>query len=90
MLTELKEYNSTKSEYIDKKCKLLDNAGRFYNGQEMVVKAFKNEIVPFYHGKGFEDKDEDKNVRDEYGLIDYNKLNRLISFKKKRHQWWFN
>ena len=56
----------------------------------MVIKAFKNEIVPFYHGKGFEDKDEDKNVRDEYGLIDYNKLNRLISFKKKRHQWWFN
>ena len=58
MLTELKEYNSTKSEYIDKKCKLLDNAGRFYNGREMIIKAFKNEIFPFYHGKGFEDKDE--------------------------------
>ena len=80
MLTELKEYNSTKSEYIDKKCKLLDNAGRFYNGREMIIKTFKNEIFPFYHGKGFEDKDEVENVRDEYGLIDYNKLNRLISF----------
>ena len=31
-------------------------------------------------GKDLKTKMKLENVRDEYGLIDYNKLNRLISF----------
>ena len=30
--------------------------------------------------------EEEKNIRNEDGLIDYNKLMRLISLKKKRHK----
>ena len=51
VLTALEKYKPTKPEYIDEKLKVLDNAGRFYNGREMIINAFKNEIFPFYHEK---------------------------------------
>ena len=49
----------------------------------MIITAFKNEIFPFYHERS-EFEDEDKNdIRDENSLIDYKKLDRLISWKER-------
>ena len=82
-LLNYKKYSPTKFEYIDEKYKLSHIVKRFYNGREMIVEAVKNKIFPLYCKKRFEDNDGDKNVRDENGLIDYKKVNRLISLKKK-------
>ena len=54
-----------------------------YNGREVIINAFKNEISPFYLEKNeFEDEDKN-NIRDKNGLIDYKKLDRLISLKER-------
>ena len=54
-----------------------------YNGREVIINAFKNEISSFYLEKS-EFEDEDKNtIRDKNGLIDYKKLDRLISLKER-------
>ena len=82
-LTALEKYKLTKPEHIDDKLKQEDNARRFYNGSEIIINAFKNEIFPFYHEKS-QFEDEDKNdIRDENGLIDCRKLNRLITLKER-------
>ena len=47
----------------------------------MIIDAFNNKTFSFYHEKRFDDEDED--VRDEDGLIDYSKRNRLISLKDR-------
>ena len=51
MFTALEKYKSTKSEYIDEQLKLLNNARKFYNGKEVIINTFKNDILPFYHKK---------------------------------------
>ena len=49
----------------------------------MIINAFKNKIFPLYHEENmFDDKDED-DIKDENGLINYKKLERLI-FSKRR------
>ena len=49
----------------------------------MIINAFKNEIFLFYHEKS-EFEDEDRNdIRDKNSLIDYKKLDRLISLKER-------
>ena len=53
-----------------------------YNGREVIINVFKNEVFPFYLEKSeFEDEDKN-NIRAKNGLIDYKKLDRLISLKK--------
>ena len=82
MFTALEKYKSTKSEYIDEQLKLLNNARKFYNGKEMIINAFKNDIFPFYHVKSeFEDENKN-NIENENDFIDYKKFERLISLKK--------
>ena len=51
MFTALEKYKSAKSEYIDEQLKLLNNARKFYNGKEVIINTFKNDILPFYHEK---------------------------------------
>ena len=49
----------------------------------MIINASKNEIYSFYHEKS-EFEDEDRNdIRDKNSLIDYKKLDRLISLKER-------
>ena len=49
----------------------------------MIINAFKNEIFSFYHEKSkFEDEDRN-DIRDKNSLIDYKKLDRLISLKER-------
>ena len=47
----------------------------------MIIHAFNNKTFSFYNEKRFDDEDED--VRDEDGFIDYSKRNRLISLKNR-------
>ena len=68
-LTALEKYKLTKPEHIDDKLKQEDNARRFYNGSEIIINAFKNEIFPFQHER-CQFEDEDKNdIRDEMVLL---------------------
>ena len=83
VLTAIEKYKPRDSEYKNKKLKLLENVKRFYDGREMIINAFKNKIFPLYHEENmFDDKDED-DIKDENGLINYKKLERLI-FSKRR------
>ena len=56
----------------------------FYKGREKIIEGFKNGILPIYHDddRRFEDNDEN-DIRDNNGLIDYEKLNRLIDLKRR-------
>ena len=52
--------------------------------REKVIEGFKNGIFPLNHDDEFEEEnryqEEIKNIRNENGLIDYNKLMNLIYF----------
>ena len=66
------------------KNKLLDNAKNFYKG-EKIIEGFKNKIFSIYHDdehSRLEDDDEN-DIKDNNGLIDYKKLERLINFKRR-------
>ena len=60
--------------------------------REKIIEGFKNGIFPLNHDDEFEEEnryqEEIKNIRNENGLIDYNKVMNLIYFWKKRHKWW--
>ena len=52
--------------------------------REKIIEGFKNEIFPLNHDDEFEEEnryqEEIKNIRNENGLIDYNKVMNLIYF----------
>ena len=85
VLNALKKKNSPKNlEYIYKKRNLLDNVKKFYDGRDMINDAFKDKIFVHYREGRFEGKDEDEDeIKDENGLINYQMRDRL-SFLKKR------
>ena len=54
---------------------------KIYDGNEMIINAFKDKIFPFYREDNMpEDEDE---IRDKNGLVDYEKLDRLISLRER-------
>ena len=73
--------------YIEAKNKLLDNAQNFYEGREIIIKGFKDGIFPLNHDNVVEEQaryeEEEKNIRNENGLIDYKKFERLSDLKKE-------
>ena len=58
----------------------LDDVKNFYDGRNMIINAFKDKIFSLYHESRVEDKDD---IRDENGLINYQKLDRLIFLKER-------
>ena len=58
----------------------LDDVKSFYDGRNMIINAFKDKIFSLYHESRVEDKDD---IRDENGLINYQKLDRLIFLKER-------
>ena len=57
-----------------------------YEGRKKITEGFKNKIflIHYYGEESFMDKiEEEKNIRDENGLIDYNRLLRVIGFKDR-------
>ena len=71
------------SDYIPQGDKYIE--ANFYEGREKNIKGFKDEIFPFDYDEVFEEqvkyKEEEKNIRDKNGLIDYRRLNRLFDAK---------
>ena len=50
----------------------------------MIINAFENIKFSFYPEESrFEDKDDDDDIRDKNGLIDYKELDRLIFLKER-------
>ena len=88
VLGALSVYFAKKKEYIEAKNKLLNNAKTFYKWREKVIEGFKNGIFPLNFDEREEeqesrDKEEENKIRNENGLIDYKKLNKLINLKSK-------
>ena len=80
-----KEYSPRDQKYIEAKNKLLNNAKNFCKGRKKIIERFKNKIFPIYHDdedSRFEDNDEN-DIRDNNGLNDYKKLERLINTKER-------
>ena len=70
---------------IFSKNELLDNVNIFYKGRAKIIEEFKNEIFLVHYDdqdSRFKDNDE-YDIRDNNGLIDYEKLNRLVNLKRK-------
>ena len=84
MLNALSRYSPKDQKYTEAKNKLLDNKN-FYKGRKKIIEGFKNKIFPIHYDdedSRFEDNDEN-DIRDNNGLIDYEKFNRLINLKRK-------
>ena len=60
---------------------------KIYKGREEIIEGFKNGIFPLNYDEREEqesrDKEEQNKIRNENGLIDYKRLNRLINLKKR-------
>ena len=88
VLGALSVYFAKKKEYIEAKNRLLNNAKTFYKWREKVIEGFKNGIFPLNFDEREEqqesrDKEEENKIKNENGLIDYKKLNRLINLKSR-------
>ena len=85
VLGALSEYSPRDQKYIETKNKLLYNAKHFYKGRKKIIEEFKNKIFLIYYDdedSRFENSEEN-DIRDNNGLIDYEKLNRLINLKRR-------
>ena len=87
MLGILSKYTPRDSKYIETKNKLLDNAKKFYEGREKIIKGFKDKIFPLNHDDVVEEQaryeEEENNIKNENGPIDYNNSERLINLKER-------
>ena len=71
----------------------LTNVENFYKGREKIIEGFKNKIFPFNYDEAFEERlqrkkkhrkeEEERSIRNENGLVDYEEIDRLIDIKKR-------
>ena len=72
MIGVLNKYPAKKTEYIGAKNKLLINVKKFYKGRKKIIEGLKTEIFSIVIVKEqARYKEEEKNIRNENGLIDY-------------------
>ena len=86
MLGGLTTHSAKKKEYMEAKNKLLNNAKYFYKGREKIIEGFKNGIFPLNYNEEEGQtryEEEENNIRNKNGLIDYEGLERLIDLKNK-------
>ena len=85
LLGALSTYPAKKKAYIDTKNKLLNNAKNIYKGREKIIEGFKDGIFQLNYDEEeeFMDKEKENKIRNENGLIDYEKLERLIHLKNR-------
>ena len=77
-----KAYSAKNEKHIKTKNNLLGNAKNFYDGRKIVIDGFKNGIFSFCtEGKIHKD-----DIRNKNDLINHEKLDRLISLKKKSYK----
>ena len=77
----LESYTPNINKYIKAKNKLLNNVKKVYEGREKILEGFKNGIFPFDYVEAYEEQvrheKKEKNIRNENGVIDYEKLKKL-------------
>ena len=87
ILGALSDYTPRNQKYTEAKNKLLDNSKKSYEEREKTIKGFKDRIFLLNHDDEFQEEDiyeeKIKNIRNENGLIDYNKFMRLIYSKER-------
>ena len=85
ILDALNNYSPKAQKYIEAKNSLLNNAKNFYEGREKIIKGFKDGIFLLNYDDAFEEakqkEEEEENIRNKNGLIDYDKLMKLIYLK---------
>ena len=81
VLDALRAYSAKKKEYLEAKNRLLNNAKKIYQAREKTTEGFKSGTFPLNYDEEEEqelrDKEEENNIRDENGLIDYKRLEGL-------------
>ena len=83
VINALSTYSARDQKCIKVNNKLLDNVRNVYEWREKIIEGFKNGIFLFQPADSrLEDKDEN-DIRPINGLIDYEKLYRLISLKRR-------
>ena len=87
VLGVLNIYTPRDSKYIEAKNKLPNNATNLFRGRGKIIERFKNGIFPLNYDDVVEEQaryeEEEKNIRNENGLIDYKKFGRLIDLKNR-------
>ena len=82
VLGALSAYSAIKKEYIEAKNKLWNNAQNVSKGREKIIEGLENGIfLLIYDEKKETSYEEQNNIRNENGLIDYEKLEKLIDLK---------
>ena len=82
VLGALSAYSAIKKEYIEAKNKLWNNAKYVSKGREKIIEGLENGIfLLIYDEKKETSYEEQNNIRNENGLIDYEKLEKLIDLK---------
>ena len=61
-LDNLKKYNPRDQNNINEKAVFLNNIENFYDGRKMVIKAFKNKIIPLADGSYYQCLEEEKDI----------------------------
>ena len=77
ILAVLSKYTPRNQKYNEAKNKLLNNATNFFSGREKTIEAFKDGIFLLNYDSVLEEQaryEEEKNIRNENGLIDYKKF----------------
>ena len=85
-LGALSIYPAKNKKYLEPKNKLLNNAKKFYKGREKIIEGFKNiSIILWWRRRRTRTRheEEENKIRDENGLIDYKRLERLIFLKSR-------
>ena len=91
IISALDNYIPNRQKYIEAKNKLLIKVEDFYKGRKKFLRGLKIEyfrLIVMKHlkkklGLKKKKKSEEKNIRNENGLIDYGKLDRLIALRKR-------
>ena len=81
-LGALSIYPAKKKKYLEAKNKLLNNAKEIYKRRENMTEGFKNKIFPLNYDEE-EQRSRYKEEENNYVIIDYKKLNRLINLKER-------
>ena len=81
----IRRIQTKNTEYKNERLRLLENVKKCYDGRGMIINPFKIEVFPFYRDsedRKFKDNG-DNDIRDNNGLVDYEKLNRPINLKER-------
>ena len=69
VLHVLKNYSPKHDKYVILRNNLVDNASKFYEGREKIIEVFKNEVLPFYYDKDYEEQMKFEKEKEEEETI---------------------